>query len=338
VKVDSCWPARPRPLPDELLSSWLMRIAAANGQKLQAFCDCAFGKERQLWNRDVDRLAPRWLISELSFRTGLSILCIRGMTLNAYCGTIFRHRQLSGQLRWILPLRMYHRKRLGFGIQFCPTCLAEDDEKPYFRRRWRVAYCTCCLKHNSLLRDRCPSCLAPVAFHRRELGRPEVLDAGPMYLCHNCDYDLRRTPVADIPVYDPSAYLLMRTLVQNLEVNQAAKHRFGVGFHDTLHQMCKIIASHRPGLGLKQFVEGQLHISAAALEIGRFPFENRSVSERHYVVSLALWVMSDMRRRLRAAWKSGAVRYNALLKDLDPPPRRLVSMTDRFNRNRASSL
>jgi hypothetical protein len=55
------WPVHPRPRKDELLLSWLQELARGNGQKLQAFCDCVFGTDHQIWNRDVDRLAPRWL-------------------------------------------------------------------------------------------------------------------------------------------------------------------------------------------------------------------------------------------------------------------------------------
>lgn len=54
------------------------------------------------------------------------------------------------------------------------------------------------------------------------------------------------------------------------------------------------------------------------------------------MVIMALWVMSDLRRRLTLAWKASAVRYNVLMKDLTHPPRELVGVTQQFNRNRHS--
>lgn len=33
------WPAHPHPLPDEILSSWTLRVAAANGVRLQPLLD-----------------------------------------------------------------------------------------------------------------------------------------------------------------------------------------------------------------------------------------------------------------------------------------------------------
>lgn len=133
------WPAHPKPLPDELLSSWIVRIASANGLKLQTFCDRVFGKEHQLWNRDIDRHAPPWLLASLARHTGTPIKHVRDATLEVYRGRLYRRKHDAGQLRWILPAGVYHRTRRHFGVQFCPQCLAEDHE-PYFRTRWRGFY------------------------------------------------------------------------------------------------------------------------------------------------------------------------------------------------------
>lgn len=326
------WPAHPQPLPDELLSSWLVRIAHANGLKLQTFCDQVFGKERQLWNRDIDRLAPDWLIRKLHAHTGASLQAARHTTLSAYRGRLFRQRQLSGQLRWILPLRVFHRKRLGFGVQFCPKCLAEDAE-PYFRRRWRVAFYTFCPRHDVLLGDRCPRCGAPVAFHRRELGHPQTTDSGPMALCHACDYDLRQAPATPVPSYEASAFELMKNMLATTEFRpDGERRRFGLGFYDVLHQLCKLVVSARKALRLKEFVLARIGAADVPLARGRFPFEVRPVGERHHVLLLTLWLMADLDNRLTKAWNAKAVRYNMLVKDFGEPPRWFLKVVARFNR------
>jgi hypothetical protein len=139
LRPNQLWPVRPKPLPDELLSSWLVRLAKKNGVKLQRFCDCAFGNDRQIWNRDIDRLAPGWLLRELSMRTNVSLEKIELLTLSSYKGKIFKRLLVCGQQRWILPLGMYHRKRLRFGLQFCPCCLAEELVCPMFCASWIVS-------------------------------------------------------------------------------------------------------------------------------------------------------------------------------------------------------
>jgi hypothetical protein len=48
---------------------------------------------------------------------------------------------------------------------------------------------------------------------------------------------------------------------------------------------------------------------------------------------LAMWVMLDLRQRLASAWKAKAVRYNHFVRDLDQPPKELMSIVQEFNRN-----
>lgn len=157
------WPVHPHPYPDELLSSWLVRIAHANGEKVQSFCNHEFGTKHQIWNRDIDRLAPEWLLMALSERTATPIEKVRQTTLKRYEGILFDHSVSSGVEKWITPLKIYHRTRKSHGLQFCPECLKEDVE-PYFRTQWRIAFHTFCPKHNVMLHDRCPYCGEPVIF------------------------------------------------------------------------------------------------------------------------------------------------------------------------------
>lgn len=74
------WPIRYKPLPDELLSSWLVRLAHGHGLKVQTFCNLMFGNRRQVWNRDIDRLAPDWLVEALALHTGTPMELARRTT------------------------------------------------------------------------------------------------------------------------------------------------------------------------------------------------------------------------------------------------------------------
>lgn len=96
------WPIRYKPLPDELLSSWLVRLAHGHGLKVQTFCNLIFGNRLQVWNRDVDRLGPDWLVNELSARTGTPLVIAYGTTLRAYEGLLYPQFKPSGVLQWIL--------------------------------------------------------------------------------------------------------------------------------------------------------------------------------------------------------------------------------------------
>lgn len=99
---------------------------------------------------------------------------------------------------YILPLGIRHRYRTRPGIQYCPSCLA-DDVQPYFRRQWRLACVTLCTRHRRLLDDVCWSCHAPLNFHRGEMGNRQRVHAAPICTCNMCHADLRSAPSIPIP-------------------------------------------------------------------------------------------------------------------------------------------
>ncbi len=135
------WPIRYKPHPDELLASWLVRLARGHGLRVQTFCNLIFGNRLQVWNRDIDRLGPDWIVDSLSEHTATPIDVARGTTLRSYEGWLYPAFKVSGSLQWITSLQVFHRTRQGFGMQYCPQCLFEDAD-PYFRKAWRVAFIT----------------------------------------------------------------------------------------------------------------------------------------------------------------------------------------------------
>ena len=168
VFTGDLWPAHPHSYKGECLSSWLIRCAHANGMKAQSFCVRTFGHKRQIWNRDIDRLGPDWLITTMIKKTGASRKEANRTILKFYEKRLFPILHPSGQLRWVMPLRQYHRTHTWHSMQYCPQCLAEDKEA-YYRLAWRLALYTFCPKHQIMIHDRCHSCGSPVEFHRIEL-------------------------------------------------------------------------------------------------------------------------------------------------------------------------
>ena len=50
------------------------------------------------------------------------------------------------------------------GACYCPFCLEEDGENPYFRFFWRLNFIAICIKHKCYLQDSCPKCGADVRY------------------------------------------------------------------------------------------------------------------------------------------------------------------------------
>jgi hypothetical protein len=170
--ISTRWPITVTPQPDELLSSWLHRLAYANGVPGRAFAR-VLGLTPGMWSARLDLKLSITLANQLQKYANVTPEQLAAMTLP------------DGQLRELfLPLRNLHRRQGSTWLQFCPRCLATDAH-PYFRREWRLATRLTCEKHNSRLRDRCASCNQPVAaFDQSELR--------PHHYCARCGYDFRR--------------------------------------------------------------------------------------------------------------------------------------------------
>lgn len=313
------WPAHPHPLKDELLSSWLVRVAHANGLKVQSFCRLAFGSERQVWNRDIDRLAPAWLVEAMAARTGTTMKRAWQTTVMRYRGKLFERGKASGQLRWILSLQMYHRKRLGYGLQFCPTCLAEDAE-PYFRLAWRVAFYTYCPKHDCMMLDRCPQCGHGVAYHRIELGRPDTMSTAPLCCCWACGFDYRQSETTPVDKWSERTFQSWAKALRLIDHGAPSSTRFDYGKLAVLHQMTKLLLGPKTKGKLAKYVTATTHQAWLATQALRIPIESRDRLDRHHTIGMAWWLIGRWPNRLQAAWRRRALRYNWLLRDFRQAP------------------
>lgn len=312
------WPAHPKPLPDELLSSWIVRVAEANAIKLQTLSWMLFGNGLSPWNRDIDRNAPQWLIDALCEHTGSSYEDVFYTALVTYSGILYSHRQAVGQLRWILPIRSYGMRHRAFGQQFCPECLAKDAI-PYFRKQWRVALFTYCPEHQVELHDACPACGVPVVIYRGDFGR-ELTNARPMCVCYSCGYDFREAPRKSASFPNEELHQLFDGMLLSLNAPDNQTGQFDLGYYAVMHQFCRVMGMRQNRGRLQRFVEAQFHLPHLSLQQGRISIEQRSHGERHQLMLCALWLMADLQPRLQAAWLAKAVRYNLMLRDFDDPP------------------
>jgi len=199
------WPLHLKPRPDELLSSWLIRFAHAHQLKIESMCTLLFGRQSPVWNRDVDRLAPEWVLQGICQATGTHLQQAQRTTLVDLEGWLAETISPLGNSHWIVPLGIYHRARQHPGLMYCPACLSEEKSR-YYRRLWRMAWATTCLTHQCLLVDTCPACGAPIVPHRSDMGaRCYLPTPQTLITCHACQTLL--TQQALLPVSTPLAAL-----------------------------------------------------------------------------------------------------------------------------------
>lgn len=164
--------------PDELLSSWLVRIALANGCDPLSLTGVIW-PEYRAWTVDIDRCLPSEQLLVLARMANISSEALELSTLPPIARRITEKiPPAQGHWSWIVSAIPRNRRRLG-GLQFCPLCLASDT-RPYFRLQWRFAWHTCCERHGCLLLDRCPHCQSPIAAHMNSA------DAKGIAYCATC--------------------------------------------------------------------------------------------------------------------------------------------------------
>lgn len=308
------WPAHPHPLPGECLSSWLVRTAHANGLKVQTFCVRVFGKQKQVWNRDIDRQAPDWILDPISAKTGTSSKTAVKTTLKLYEKRLFPAMKASGQLRWVLPLKMTHRVYRGFGMQYCPSCLAEDDE-PYFRLAWRLGLYTFCPKHQTLLHDKCWNCGAPVAFHRIELGKPEIFDITGLDECWQCGESLKKARSIPLQIANKTSLAMWSRVLCAIQRDFVNCGPINYDRLVLLHQVCKLLSSPRYSNKLTDYILSKSKILPRDFTYPDF-FESLPLEDRHYILQMAWWLVGNRDKKIRTAILNNAVLTNQLYKDL----------------------
>lgn len=315
------WPIRYKPLPDELLSSWLVRLAHGHGLKVQTFCNLLFGNRLQVWNRDIDRLAPPWLVETLAMHTGTPVDVAYGTTLKVFDGILFRNPRPSGHLNWVLSLKIYHRIREGFGQQFCPACLAED-KTPYFRKAWRLSLSTTCRRHRCMLHDRCPVCGAAVSFFRMDFG----IEAGDsdnetinVSRCHGCKANLAMALTVPPFIVEPAAFDKIAAMAATIGEPSPPPRR--VDELAILRRLCALMLSNRSTVALRAYLLA-FHGIEDPIEPTekRIPFESLPLDARHVLLQCGAWLLNDLGSRLGTAVRSGALRYNHLLRDFEDAP------------------
>lgn len=175
-------PFAPRPYSTELLSSWLLRVAASNLVSLRELLD-GFEERygRVLANVPIDYAIPDAAVAALSQFCRVAPEKIRTLDLRRRApqlspALLLRYQNLS--LLWF-PRCSLRRVR----YTFCPLCVA-SQRVIHVHWDWSVACLIRCTVHRTPLVDGCPAC-----------GEPDPLtfsgfDCTPIYVCRSCGGDL----------------------------------------------------------------------------------------------------------------------------------------------------
>jgi hypothetical protein len=280
------WPYRPKRQPDELVSSWLWRVARGLGAPPKRFVFDAIGSRLI----DVDREISDTAIERLALLSGQSRERLLAGTMRADIEVRpanWREQVQSTLLRHgDLVLNRYHGSsgRAVPIMQYCPVCLGAE-RTAYLRRGWRFSIEVACVEDGCFLLDACWKCGA--------LLDPLVQTVPTTaFACVKCCAPLAKAP--------------------SLRMREAVGEQAAI--YEELHRLAVTVADDVAGSPALGYIE---RLSSGDLR-GTNP---DNAAHRHNAVMLEAWRLGDRsanrpdmrvrttRRRTATARRSGAISH-----------------------------
>jgi hypothetical protein len=231
-------PVRPRLYKDELLSSWLVRLATANGVSPSCFATVVLGVAELRWLGTIDTWEIPNFLERLEALTGVVTKSLRKHA--------FYHFDRFWSIPGIAPINGFptftrmefegiRREpkglRLSGAYRACIQCW-QEDEVPYVRSTWRHQFTTTCVKHKVILVDTCANCCKPLnASFSRSLALTKYFH-NELSVCRHCGGDFRNQD-QPLPRYCfPDGYPMSRniTLEPYLEIEEIFQRSYGRGW------------------------------------------------------------------------------------------------------------
>lgn len=304
------FPHKLRPQDDELLSSWLARLSLLHRTMPMTFTNLYMPETKnRFWVADIDLQGDPAILSALSAKSGVPFDILHAMTLKSYEGYLVEN--VYGKTRatkFVSPLALRGRRSTLPGLRYCPICLRED-EKPYYRKKWRLSFSVNCTEHGCYLNDRCPKCSTTLTPYL-------ACKAGRIDVCYKCGR-LLSTATTSNPESEailPVVESLCKILDDGFVLIDGAPVYSHLYFC-VLHQILRLMMSRRYGSRLQ---EG---IGMEPLDITGFKaFESVPMRDQARMLVKAVWLLDEWPNRFLEVCERQKLFSSVLLKDLEEAP------------------
>ncbi len=323
------WASHPKPKEGEILSSWIIRIAAGCGMTATEFCKTTLNIPKPNL-REIDRYPDELLLKALSDGTGVPIETIFQTSMATEEGYVFSLTG-DGETYWTITPLTSHSKITEFtqGMAYCPACFG-SDEVPYYRKDWQYAFNPICSIHHTPLRSSCPHCNLPFTFlqpvaNKRIKSMP--LQVSTCWSCGGNVGTFKQESHQNDDVFDHALS------IQKFILNGIANGGFevpGYGFvHtraylDVMHCVIDSLAIARYSTDRSNHVSRKSGLNFEKFGISnnwydRTDFEHLRAESRAKSLCLANWLMGEWPRRLVEYAKHFNLTYSKLFKSIDVP-------------------
>lgn len=316
----------PRPLPDELLSSWLVRVAHEHNTEPATFVNLYLPRWRDiLWTRDIDVSADRDLLEALGHKSGFDYDTLFNLTLRSYEGYLAENLTTKTRNFFIQAVGNQSRVKIKHGLRYCPLCLKED-EIPYFRKRWRVSFSTACIVHRCFLLDLCQTCGSAVNIHRNNYD-----SFSPN--CHRCGFFFRNAEPEYIyeKSYGFTAVKRLYDILDSGVFRFGDRYTYSFLFFAVLHQLLRIVSCWKLDMA---FFDHEAEVKKMSFPVNRERcnyIEDVPLKEQYLLFSGAMKVFEDFPVRYIEFCKLNSLGKTELTRDMKYIPFWYSKVVELFN-------
>lgn len=307
---DSEFPLKTRSQGDELLSSWLIRLSLLHRTMPMTFTNLYMRETKnRFWVADIDMQAGPVMLSTLSAKSGVPVETLNAMTLKSYKGYLVEKMyEKTGATKFVSPLGLRGRRSTLPGLRYCPLCLRED-EQPYYRKKWRLAFSVVCTKHHCYLHERCPKCGTTLTPYL-------ACNVGRVDACYKCGRVLSNAATSEPECTE--IFSVVENLYKILDDGYVMIEDVPVYSHlyfCVLHQILRLMMSRHYGSRLREVV------GIDSLEISECKtFESVPIRNQARMLIKAVWLLNEWPHRFIGVCESQKLFSSALLQDLKEAP------------------
>ncbi|WP_158078287.1 TniQ family protein [Moraxella pluranimalium] len=177
---------KPKLYPRESLYSWLIRAASYNGLPAPVFTNLYWTYKNRLLHIQLNKKYPN-----KTFKDEILQLCGKQPIVFAD----FLNVDDCNHTYFLLS-HLYKRSGSAHGYQYCPKCIAEQQENAYLPIEWDMASHTVCTKHHILMQNSCTNCGKFYTPHKASLR--------PIEQCAYCGCSMAiiNKDISTHPLYD----------------------------------------------------------------------------------------------------------------------------------------
>ncbi|MCZ8354638.1 MAG: TniQ family protein [Chryseotalea sp.] len=266
-------PFATKPLHNEILSSWLVRIAKNHFLEPKKFT-AVFFKDKYFWTLDIDKSISEIYLNKLAESTTVDNNLVSTLTLRSFIPFLSIQFSVDQTRSWFNRIQRTKGRISSNSYLYCPNCL-KTDEIPYMRKEWRIYLFTTCIHCKCLLEDSCPHCKSPIQHFNHNSNQ---LDKTFDYIrfCAVCKNDLTTVH----PRIVETSQLNNQKFIYDL-IYQGFDNQFNYShlFFEGLYQMyCSLLTPQNEGM--KKFLDSKFSDAENAFHLKKIidiPLDKRAI-------------------------------------------------------------